>query len=416
MELFRRRFLSFFCFLFLTTSLFLYIGDFENKLRLIISLLIVIATILILMAVLKKCRIALLCVLLCCCSITCAAANSFLRIDYQTLKAQEYVGDFDAQMSILECKYVSGNSATYIVRLDKLGESNVAIKALLVCGFSTELSMGDRVFANVEIVGMEDRAFGLTGRERSDDPEVMLTAVLYDGVEATVERFDHEASFVEKLFYKNGARVLFEEIRTDLKIHIDETFGEDIGALAKGYLLGDKSDISTDVIRDFRRSGVSHLFAVSGLHISILLGAVELLLRKLWVDKRIRCVIISILSVVLLILTGFSISALRAVFMLWVVYLVFLFSEEADPPTTLFVSVAIIILFFPYAIGELGLWMSFLATLGLVTVYPVAEEYIRKIPDGKGAKRISVKILKSAVLIIVMTVTANVFQIGRAHV
>ena len=143
--------------------------------------------------------------------------------------------------------------------------------------------------------------------------------------------------------------------------------------------------------------------------ISVLLGGLELLLRKLSVHKKLRCLGVAASGILLLSLTGFSMSACRAVFMLFCVYLHYFFAEDADPLTTLFAVVTVILLFSPYSVFDLGLWMSFLATLALLSLYPAIESRIPRKISEKRLAGLLWRILRSAILILVMSTVCTLF-------
>ncbi|MBE6534816.1 MAG: ComEC/Rec2 family competence protein, partial [Ruminococcaceae bacterium] len=170
-----------------------------------------------------------------------------------------------------------------------------------------------------------------------------------------------------------------------------------------------KCDIDSKTQTDFKRSGTSHILAVSGMHIALLMGAVELLLRKIEVKKGIRIVIISILSIFFLALTGFVASAVRSVLMLFAVYLCYILYEENDSITALFASVAIIILFSPFAVYDLGMWMSFLATLGILAVYPYFDERMPYPKQKNLFVRYSLRFLVWIAKTLMLTIVANFF-------
>ena len=65
----------------------------------------------------------------------------------------------------------------------------------------------------------------------------------------------------------------------------------DEGALSKALLIGDKSDISPNLYNDFRISGVSHLMAVSGLHLSAVSGFILFILKRLRIKDKAAAVI-----------------------------------------------------------------------------------------------------------------------------
>lgn len=359
--------------------------------------------------ILKKTRSITLSVILCLFAILLSVTNSAFRIDRQRQKAEELVGNREISASVTDIEYISENSSAYTVRIEEVSGDEKEIKALLVCAFRCELDIGDKVFAYVEVMKMSDSAMGRKGVDITNDADTLLMAVIYQPDDGMVQRFNRELPLLHKLFSENGFSVAVDQIKDVLRERAYSFVGERTGAIMNGFLIGDTSDIPINVIRDFRRSGVSHLFAVSGMHISILLGAVDLVLRKLLAHKYVRCALISILAFILLIFTGFSMSAMRSVLMLWIVYIVFVFSEEADPPTTLFLSITIIILIFPYAVYELGMWMSFLATLGLVTLYPLIDEAIPKTKRSKKIFKGLLYIGRAALMVSIMTVISNLF-------
>ena len=83
--------------------------------------------------------------------------------------------------------------------------------------------------------------------------------------------------------------------------------------------------------------------------------------------------------------------------------------EENDPISSLFVAIAIIILFSPYSIYDLGMWMSFLATLGILTVYPVFEERMPYPKQENKLVRYTLRGLIWCAKAIMLTVVANFF-------
>ncbi len=406
MELFYRRPLCFFCFLFIAVSALIgYMGSGGGLISVVLVSLLA-AAVLVLCFVVKKHQVLFVSILLCVCAVMCAVFNSYFRVERKREQALKFEGSRSAQMYVTDTDSKSEHISVYTVNIEKLSDESVSIKALLVCAFPVELSVGDELNAYVEIMNTDARALGMSAKERGTDDDILLTAVLYDAEGATVTRFPKDISLYEAIMMKNGVRVVTERAKAALGNRMEALLG-DASGLAKGFLLGDREDISTETVRDFRRTGLSHLFAVSGMHIAILLGAIEVFLRRLYVYKYIRCAIVSAASIPMLALTGFALSAWRSVLMLWMVYINFLTSEDDDPPTALFLSISIIIAVFPYSVYDLGMWLSFCATLGLVSAYPFITEKLPKVK--KGIKRLPLRILKGALLVALMTVICSLF-------
>ena len=79
------------------------------------------------------------------------------------------------------------------------------------------------------------------------------------------------------------------------------------------FLLGDKSYLTEESKRSYQENGISHLFAISGMHIALLGNIIEKLLKKLKKQEEDIFHITSIILIIYLLLVGFSPSILRGV-------------------------------------------------------------------------------------------------------
>lgn len=409
MELFHRRPLCFFCTLFALVSVLAIDIGFTVKLYILAAMAVVCAVIAVWGLKNSKHISVAVYILLCAVFVAGAVANSALRIDYPKMRAERYIGTGKVVMDISGEGFSSSYASAYNVKIRQADGDKTDFHAVLVCGFGTDLEVGDRLYANAALYSADSSVFGISADSVSDSADCVLLAAIYTPEDALVERFNRDAPLYRQIFARNGLAVSVNRMKAALEERMSELFGEKAGALVNGFLLGNTSKIETDDIRNFRRAGVSHLLAVSGLHISILLGSLDLFLKKLYVHKTVRCVTVSATSIIFLALTGFAMSAVRAVFMLWIMYIIFIFSEEADSPTSLLLAVTVILTVSPHAVYEVGMWMSFLATLGLVTVYPIFEKVL---PRSRRKHRLVRKLFgipRAVLLTVAMTVTANLF-------
>ena len=99
------------------------------------------------------------------------------------------------------------------------------------------------------------------------------------------------------------------------------------------------------------------------------------LLKKLRVKPSLISIIMIVLSFCYLAITGFSISAMRSVIMLNIVYLSMLSSVPSDSLTALSIAGIVIILISPGSIIDSGFWMSFSATLGILSYMPACTKF-----------------------------------------
>ena len=395
MGLFHRRYLSVFCFAFLFVSLLL--CDVENTLRMILIVLFLVAAVaaVICAGLVKKYRFNFLVISFLLLFSLVAAGNSYLFIGLPRESAQRYEGEHEALVRIVSLEEKGKDSSEYIVRIKRVGEDKTDIKARLFCEFSSDFSYGNVISSSFRIEKANERY--------AKDKDIMLHVFADTGKTIYFGR-----GSADNHFLADAIERISRNIRISFSGYVDELYGSD-SALLKGFLISDRSDISQKVNGDFRRTGTSHLLSVSGLHVAVLLGAVEVLLRKLFVPKKARCIAISVLAIFYLALTDFSASAVRSVLMLLLVYLSFMLFEDVDSVTSLFVSIAFIVLVSPFSVYDLGMWMSFFATLGLLTVYSFLEKRLPKPKSKSGIKKRIFSWIMAGIRIMLMTLVANVF-------
>lgn len=234
---------------------------------------------------------------------------------------------------------------------------------LLTCHYPADLRPGDMVEITAMALSLEEVAgdgYDATAL-RGDGYVLGLVSETEDDL--TILRTN-----TEKLPVKAG--LLRRTLAARLNLLADGAFG-----LPSAFLLGDKVALDDTVRRNFARAGVSHLLAISGLHMTLLFGLSEGILCLLRVPKRIRAILLAVLSLAYLILLGFPPSATRAVLMLGVTYLSTLLSARADALTSLGLAGALIVAATPYAVCDAGFWMSYLATFGLLTLAPILQSF-----------------------------------------
>ncbi len=143
---------------------------------------------------------------------------------------------------------------------------------------------------------------------------------------------------------------------------IGELFPADAAGFLKGLLLGDKSDLDYGTKNDLSLAGLSHIVAVSGLHVSILFGALYLVTAK----RRGPGLLIGIpLALAFAALAGFTPSVTRAAIMQILLLLAAGLGREYDPPTALSFAALVILIINPMAISAVSFQLSFGAVAGI---------------------------------------------------
>lgn len=404
MGIFYRRPLCLFCACFLTGALAAWLLPSRWVVRCLAFLLLVLAVLTVLCVCFRRRLLPFLTVILCVIGLFGSMVHSYATVDCVQKRARSWAGMHEMELLITESEAEYSHASVYTAQLIRVDGTDAKISVKLTDFGQNHLEAGDCVFVTTVVSEISDE-FGNPVERNAGG--TLLSVSLNDTQEAYVRRFSAER-FQKRWLSATDIKIVSERVRMRLQSVFSSRLGTEVGSLASALLLGDRSALSSATVRDFRRAGLSHMMAVSGLHISVLLGGLERLLRCLYVPKRARIVTVAAGGCLFLFLAGFSLSAVRSVLMLFSVYLHFLLRDENDSLTALFVSIVLILLIAPYAVADIGMWMSFLATLGLLTVYPLLETWIRvPKPDARGA--FGLRILRKGGLILGMTAVANLF-------
>ena len=162
-----------------------------------------------------------------------------------------------------------------------------------------------------------------------------------------------------------------ENIRRALKV-----FADDKGGVIRALLLGEREMIPEHISDAFAATGAAHLLAISGLHVGLVAALgfglfwFVLTRREAWI-VRLPVRGISLLGGVLLALSyaqlaGWPLPTQRAAMMLAAAALAWCLRSHSTPVNTLLVALMLILLLDPSALGSLSLWLSFVATAGIL--------------------------------------------------
>lgn len=136
----------------------------------------------------------------------------------------------------------------------------------------------------------------------------------------------------------------------------DNTFTEKNAGTMRAIVLGDKSVLDDEVKEVYKKNGISHILAISALHITMVGMSVYRLLKK-FIRMIPAAVISSIIMLSYLYITGNSVSAGRAVIMILVFMLADVLGRTSDGANTLGLAVVILIIINPYYISNSGFIM-----------------------------------------------------------
>ena len=180
---------------------------------------------------------------------------------------------------------------------------------------------------------------------------------------------------------------ILSRIKEHISRYLTMLSDSETGGLLSALLLGERNKLAPETRLNFKRIGITHVLALSGMHLAILSVGLDKLLQLLQIKKKVRLSLTSAFVILYMLLTGFSVSVQRAGIMLLLSSALFLVSKTKDSFTSLTVSVFLICLITPYSLYDVSLWLSAFATLGLI----VLGEYCatRERPEGVPRKLLS---------------------------
>ncbi len=331
-----------------------------------------------------------------------SALESYFYFDIYAVSTDKYIGkSCQIIANVIEEDRASAYDSAYVVLIEEINGEPHSSKAILCFDIPAGLHEGSIVRLNAECIALDELSYNDSYR----------LSCLADGITAGFSVTESDNVKIEELV-PVGDKWNFDDLNKALSRKLEDGIEGEPGRLASAMMLGNRHLLEPETIRDFARTGISHILSLSGLHMALLTGFFELILRLLRVPKLARSCILPIVMLGYLMLTGFYLPALRAAIMLTVVYVSFLAASPSDIITVLFATCAAIVALIPSSAADVGFWMSFLATMGIIILSPYAARMFRvKKRDGR-LKNIIKRILRyfsSAVAVTLTAVFAVVF-------
>jgi len=141
--------------------------------------------------------------------------------------------------------------------------------------------------------------------------------------------------------------------------------GDKTGYL-EAFILGNNSMVDGNMMEAYRQNGVSHLFAVSGMHVSLLCMVFLWLLRRFFYSENVCSVILILFFLFYLFLTGFSPSIMRAVFLFILLRINKIFDLGITPMKALGYVFFGMLFWNPYVVYSVGFQFSFIVSFFLI--------------------------------------------------
>ena len=212
-----------------------------------------------------------------------------------------------------------------------------------------------------------------------------------------VELEDVKSTKIEDNFLERYLQTLFNRA--------EEDYSYGTKNINRAILLGDNTRIRKDLKDKIRYIGLSHVFAMSGLHIGLVIVIFYFIFKKTIKNKRLIEILLLISITIYYLSVKESPSFTRAYIMAVVYLLGKLFYEKVDLGKTLFISATISILINPIAIFSVSFQLSYGAMIAIIYIFP----YVRKI-NYKKFKILDYILFTTTIQIFLIPITVYYFN------
>lgn len=188
------------------------------------------------------------------------------------------------------------------------------------------------------------------------------TLGIYGNIEATnITKIQNSFDSLD-VFILKRINIISNKIKNTFK----DLFDENISNVLIGILLGNTDEIDLSVKENFSESNISHILAVSGMHVGFVILFCNLTFSKI-MGKRKTYIITIIVLIFYMFLTGLSPSVVRASIMACLVLLSKLIYRKSDVWTNISISLLSLLIYNPFSIGNISLMLSYVGTIGILS-------------------------------------------------
>ncbi|MBQ2937453.1 MAG: DNA internalization-related competence protein ComEC/Rec2 [Clostridia bacterium] len=184
-----------------------------------------------------------------------------------------------------------------------------------------------------------------------------------------------------KIIQTNQANKIFQisnEISAKIITNTKKILTDETSSILLGLILGYKADIDEETQEDFRNASMSHILAVSGMHITYVILGMNIILKNV-IGKKPTHILSIFILIIYMFITNFSPSVTRA----GIMGIIMLFSKiiyrKNDIYTSISISLLLILMYNPFLIQNLGLVLSYGGVIGIIIFNKSILKFLKNI-------------------------------------
>ncbi|WP_310551990.1 DNA internalization-related competence protein ComEC/Rec2 [Paenibacillus glufosinatiresistens] len=171
-----------------------------------------------------------------------------------------------------------------------------------------------------------------------------------------------------------------DRLRSGMALELDRIFDDKDAGYLKGLIIGMQDDLDPGTYRDFSKLGLTHILAISGMHVAVFVGCLLFLLARLRLTRETSLTAALLLVPLYVLLTGAGPSVIRAGLMSMIGLYASRRGVLKDGLHLLCAAGLMMLLWNPYHLTDVGFQLSFLVTAGLLVFVPLAAPLLSALP------------------------------------
>lgn len=168
--------------------------------------------------------------------------------------------------------------------------------------------------------------------------------------------------------------------RAALGAEMDRLFSGMHSGYMKGLVIGIQDDLDPATFREFSQLGLTHILAISGMHVAVYVGALLFILRRCRLTQETALIVAFLLVPAYVLMSGAGPSVVRAGIMSMIALAAARFGILKDGLNILAASALLMLIWNPYLLMSVSFQLSFLVTAGLMIYVPLAAPLLRSLP------------------------------------
>lgn len=322
-------------------------------------------------------------------TITIYLDNKYEHIYQTSIEEQTYIGTIISD--IKEGQY----NNRYTINLESINANKKYKNIRLILNISSNCELKLEYGDKIKFTGTYNQPEIQRNYKGFDYSKYLKTLKIYGTVNCKNNK-------IEILKKKNINCIKLETHKISNKIqnNIKKQFEDKEAGVLIGILLGNNQNIDEQTKEEFRNSGIYHILAVSGAHMSYVILGITYLLDRTNTTPRKKQILEIVGIIFFMLITNTSVSVIRAGIMGIITIGANLFYRKKDIINSVSLSMLIILIYNPYNLSSISFQLSYGGVIGILVLNNFYIRKLRKIKLNNKIKEIVSVILSAQTMII----------------